>query len=169
MQWGSGEKSESNPYLYTRPGHVDSVPNIQLALDGGCRRLGHAVTLMMDPQLLERVALLGIVIECCLSSNRWRVGGNLKNHPITAMLAAGGQCTLSTDNRFLGNSTTTREAALFIREVGGSWETLGNMMRTAGRASFYFAANRNENDEATTSRWLARYDAAIAAAIRTAE
>lgn len=80
------------------------------------------------------------------------------------MLAAGCKCTLNTDNRFLGNSTTTREVVLFIREVNGSWQELSEMLKLAGRASFFFAANRIP--EARKVEWLSRYEAEIDAALQ---
>lgn len=143
---------------------MDSVPNIKLAVEGGCHRLGHAITLYMDPPLMKQVASSDVVIECCLSGNRTRVGGHLSKHPIRKMLAAGCKCTLNTDNRFLGNSTTTREVVLFIREVNGSWQELSEMLKLAGRASFFFAANRIP--EARKVEWLSRYEAEIDAALQ---
>jgi adenosine deaminase len=128
-EWGSGQKTATNPYLYTKAGHVDSVPNILFAVDGGCARLGHAITLPLDTSLLRRVADAAVTIECCLSSNRKRIGGILTHHPIREMLEAGCACTLNTDNRFLTNTTLTEEHVAFVREVRVA------LLETGGRGS----------------------------------
>ena len=116
-EWGSGPQTPENPHLYTKPGHSDTVPNILYALDLGTSRLGHACTLPFDRSLLRRVADSAVAIECCLSSNRRRIGGDLSAHPIRAMLDAGCVCTLNTDNRFLTDTTLTEEHVAFLREV----------------------------------------------------
>ena len=41
----SKNRSDANPYLFTQPGHHDTLPNLRLALDEGCRRVGHGLTL----------------------------------------------------------------------------------------------------------------------------
>jgi adenosine deaminase len=116
-EWGSGLQSKDNPQLFTQPGHHDTLPNIALAINEGCLRLGHALTLFLDPALLNEVAEKRVVVECCLTSNVKRIEG-YHAHPITTMLSSGCLCTLNSDNRFLSNTTSTLEILHAVNDVG---------------------------------------------------
>eukprot|EP00656_Telonema_subtile_P006767 TRINITY_DN13150_c0_g2_i1.p1 TRINITY_DN13150_c0_g2~~TRINITY_DN13150_c0_g2_i1.p1 ORF type:complete len:276 (-),score=54.65 TRINITY_DN13150_c0_g2_i1:65-892(-) len=39
-EWGSGPKTDQNQWLYTKEGHFDTLPNIELALELGVHRIG---------------------------------------------------------------------------------------------------------------------------------
>ena len=67
----------------------------------GVTRIGHAVQIVTDPRLLERLARTGMTVECSLTSNV--VLGAVRSyeeHPIRRLVDHGISVTLSTDNLF---------------------------------------------------------------------
>ncbi|NGY60132.1 adenosine deaminase [Lentzea sp. NEAU-D13] len=62
-------------------------------------RIGHGTSCVEDPALLEHLALKGIVLEVCPTSNvRTRQVASISAHPVRQMLAAGVVVTLNTDD-----------------------------------------------------------------------
>lgn len=156
-EWGSGEQSESNPTLFTKPGHYDTIPNIRLAVDEGCQRLGHGLTMFMDPNLMQDVVQKQLVVECCLTSNVRRIRG-YHEHPISDMIQSGVKCTINTDNRFLGGTTSTEEILHAVRDVGLGWDAVKECLMNAANGTFYWQVH-GCNDE--RERWITEFEAKI--------
>jgi aminodeoxyfutalosine deaminase len=61
-------------------------------------RIGHGVTAIADPDLVTHLALTGIPLEICPTSNlRTNVVTDPAGHPVLALLRAGVTITLGTD------------------------------------------------------------------------
>ena len=80
-------------------------------------RIGHATSLVDDPELLAEVAERGVVVEACPRSNLWtRTPAELPtlaDHPVGRLLAAGVRVCLNTDDRALfGNDLSSELAAV---------------------------------------------------------
>jgi adenosine deaminase len=153
-EWGT-KWDKKTEYLNTEPGHFDSAPNIQLAIDLGCQRIGHALTLHSDPLLVENVLKRNIVIECCLTSNVKRIAG-YQDHPIKSMIQAGLPVTLNTDNRFLNQTTSTQEVLHGFLDVGLSWAQIRATLLTAASHSFFWRANAGISAQ-DKQEWLAAF------------
>jgi len=150
-EWGSGPRSAENPKLFTREGHFDTLPNIELAAQEGCLRIGHGLTMFLDPALVQRVAEQRIVVECCLTSNVKRIEG-YHAHPMATMLRAGCLCTLNSDNRFLGNTTTTEELLHAVQDAGLSWAEARLALLNGAAGSFFWQATNCPSE--AKERWL---------------
>ncbi len=62
-------------------------------------RIGHGTSCVQDPALLEHLALKGIPLEVCPTSNvRTRQVPSIEEHPVRRMLDAGVVVTLNTDD-----------------------------------------------------------------------
>ncbi|SER56656.1 adenosine deaminase [Lentzea albida] len=68
-------------------------------LDLGAERIGHGTSCVRDPALVEHLALKGIPLEVCPTSNvRTRQVASVEVHPVRQMLDAGVVVTLNTDD-----------------------------------------------------------------------
>ena len=73
--------------------------NLYDAIVLGTRRIGHGFSLYKHPLLIETVKQKAILIESCPISNEiLRLTGNIKSHPLPALLARGVRCSLSNDD-----------------------------------------------------------------------
>jgi adenosine deaminase len=118
-------------------GEVSGPGNIQEALFLlGARRLGHAVSLFEDPELLGFVVQNRIAVETCLTSNR-QTGAwpDLETHPFGVMLEAGAAVTINTDDPAVSRTTLSGELALAARlfklDLGGIEALLLNSVEAA--------------------------------------
>lgn len=77
-------------------------------------RVGHGVRAAEDPELMRVLALRGVPLECCPTSNlRTGVVRSWEEHPIRALHRAGVTVTVGSD-----------DPALFGTSVGDEWEVL---------------------------------------------
>jgi len=92
-------------------GEVGQAANIREALFlFGAKRLGHAVRLPDDPELLAHVAREAVPVEVCLTSNT-QTGAVpfLEAHPLLRFLEAGVPVVLNTDDPLVCRTTLSRE------------------------------------------------------------
>lgn len=92
-------------------GEVAGVESIRGALDAlGAHRLRHGIRAVEDPELLRELADRQIVCDVTPVSNvRTHAVGELGDHPLTAMLAAGVPCSISTDDPAMFDTDLTRD------------------------------------------------------------
>ncbi len=107
-------------FQLARDGGVGSVPHAGEVTDAAsvreaveilqADRIRHGIRSADDPGLLRELAARGIVCDVCPVSN---VGtgavGSLAEHPLPAMLQAGVQCSISTDDPAMFGTDLTRE------------------------------------------------------------
>ncbi|MHC5012061.1 MAG: adenosine deaminase, partial [Planctomycetota bacterium] len=81
-------------------GEAAGPDSVRGALDlYDARRIGHGTRAAEDAALLARLAREGVVLEVCPSSNvALRVVPSVAAHPVTAFVAAGVPCCVSTDD-----------------------------------------------------------------------
>lgn len=85
----------------------------------GAHRIGHAVRLREDGDLLNYVNDHRIPIECCITSNvQTRIVAQAKDHPISLYWDFGIRVTVNTDNRLISDTTMTRELGLCVDTLG---------------------------------------------------
>jgi adenosine deaminase len=94
-------------------GEAEPPSAIRLALDRYLAdRIGHATSLVEDPDLLAEVVERRVVLEACPRSNYWTRSQQelpeLADHPVGRLLEAGAWVCLNTDDRSLfGNDLTS--------------------------------------------------------------
>lgn len=129
---------------------VDTLNNIELAVELGASRIGHAVTLCQDPDLMAKVATNDILVECCLTSNvGWKVP-SYSAHPIRQMFDAGVLVCINSDNLMLSGSyerkaTPTGELCRLIQDVGFSWQQAREVLLNGGKGSFSMGLEEDWN------------------------
>jgi adenosine deaminase len=111
---------------------------IALAIDVlGAQRIGHAVTILEDREVVELVGSRGIVIESCPTSNiHTGVVLSLEDHPLPRMLEAGLEVCVNTDNTFFSDTTASRELAQVASLRRISEEQVERMLITGHAAAF---------------------------------
>ncbi len=103
--------------LTIHAGEVGPVKNLQEAVFlFGASRLGHAVRLFEDPELMAHVAEEGIAVEACLTSNLLTGAvAALEDYPLRAYLDAGIPVILNTDDPAVCRTALSREFSLASR------------------------------------------------------
>ncbi|HYN69752.1 MAG TPA: adenosine deaminase [Candidatus Eisenbacteria bacterium] len=100
-------------------------------------RIGHGVTAIEDPALLERLVREQVPLDVCPSSN---VGlslfPSLEAHPFTAFWRAGVNMTISSDDPPFVRTTLTDELRHVVRLAGLARGDLEELQRRAVRNSF---------------------------------
>jgi adenosine deaminase len=104
---------------------------------GGAARLGHGTRLIEDPELLEHVRAVGIVLEVCLTSNvQTRVVASYEAHPLRRYFDAGVRVSLCTDNRLISGVTLTDEYERARDALGFTWDELVAVARMGFEGAF---------------------------------
>eukprot|EP01127_Copromyxa_protea_P005195 TRINITY_DN1508_c0_g1_i2.p1 TRINITY_DN1508_c0_g1~~TRINITY_DN1508_c0_g1_i2.p1 ORF type:complete len:203 (+),score=24.76 TRINITY_DN1508_c0_g1_i2:550-1158(+) len=120
----------------------NSTENIRIAADVGVRRLGHALTLRSDPELMERISKLGIGVECCVVANLgWRGSSWEGNHPIVEMYNAGIPVSINSDNQLLSGTraryaNTQEDICHLVDTLGCSWTMVKQILLNGVTTSF---------------------------------
>ena len=134
--------------LTCHAGEADDGARVLEAAALGATRIGHGVTLMRGEaaEVQQRIAAarrLGLHFEVCPTSNvHTGTVASLAAHPVGAMLRAGLDVSVSTDNRLMSGVTLSGELEAVHREIGLSVQQIVGMNRAAAQASFLPAAAR---------------------------
>jgi adenosine deaminase len=97
-------------------GEAEPPSAVRTAIDRyGATRIGHATSLVTDPDLLDEVVERGVTLEVCPRSNYWthtpeELPG-LADHPLGKLLAAGARACVNTDDRSLFANDLSSEIA----------------------------------------------------------
>ncbi|HLH07314.1 MAG TPA: adenosine deaminase [Terriglobales bacterium] len=103
----------------------------------GAERIGHGLTAIADPKLLQELVERQITIEICLSSNlRTGCCANLESHPLRHYVDAGVPVTLNTDDPEMFGTNLNHEYELAQQSFGFSDQQLAELARNSFRASF---------------------------------
>ncbi|UQN28259.1 adenosine deaminase [Brachybacterium kimchii] len=102
-------------------GEAAGVDSIADALDCGAERLGHGVRLIDDIDAgvvgptARRVREDGVVLEVCPSSNlQTGAFADMPSHPVDALRRAGMRVAVSSDNRLMSRTWTSRELGRIV-------------------------------------------------------
>lgn len=112
--------------------------SVQQALnDMSATRIGHGVRVMESPGAVKLARDQRTVFEVCLTSNLHSgVVDDMGDHPLPAMIEAGLQVTINTDDPGISNIRLSDEYFTAVSELGVSSETLKGMILVAAQASF---------------------------------
>jgi aminodeoxyfutalosine deaminase len=118
----------------------------------GAERVGHGISSVHDPALMEVLADRGIPLEVCPTSNvHTRAVRSLAEHPFPTLRNAGVRLTLNTDDPGMFGTDLNREYAIAHDVFGLDHAELAHLARESVRASFA--------PPATKARILAEIDA----------
>jgi aminodeoxyfutalosine deaminase len=100
-------------------------------------RIGHGTSCHQDPALLDHLALKGIPLEVCPTSNvRTRQVASIETHPVRQMLDAGVVVTLNTDDPPFFGATLEGEYLAVATALGLERAEVAKLAENAVLASF---------------------------------
>jgi len=115
------------------------------ALNLQAERIGHALTAIQDPELVEELATRQIPVEVCLTSNvRTGCCASLSEHPVRDYFDRGVMVTLNSDDPAMFHTSLTREYELAQETIALTDEHLRELARNSFEASFLPADKKLE-------------------------
>lgn len=95
-------------------GETAGAASVREALDVlGAQRIRHGIRAIEDPALITEIAERGIVLDVCPTSNlATGVVQSLAEHPLPRLVAAGVQCSISTDDPAMFGTDIARECEI---------------------------------------------------------
>jgi aminodeoxyfutalosine deaminase len=106
-------------------------------LNLGAERIGHALTAVHDPELVEELSRRQIPIEICLTSNlRTGCCASISNHPVRNYFDHGLMLTLNTDDPAMFRTSLNEEYQLVQSTFRFTNEHLRELARNSFEASF---------------------------------
>jgi len=137
--------------LTNHAGETTGPEAIREALAIGSERIGHALSAIRDPALLDTLRANGTPLELNLTSNvRTRVCPSIAAHPLRQYFDRGLMVTLNSDDPAFFGSDVANEYLLAHTMHGFDREELRRLAANSIRASFL--------PEATKLLWLAQTD-----------
>jgi len=99
--------------LVPHAGEVAGAESVREILAWDPARIRHGIRAVEDPAVLAEIVDRRLVLDVCLTSNlRTRVVGDLAEHPLPRLRAAGVPCTVNTDDPAMFGTDLSREYAL---------------------------------------------------------
>jgi adenosine deaminase/aminodeoxyfutalosine deaminase len=131
------EARDAGLRLTAHAGETVGPESIWAALNIGAERIGHGLTAIEDPDLIEVLAERQIPVEICVSSNlRTGCCVPLSLHPLRNYFDAGLMVTLNSDDPAMFESDLEAEYLLAQREFGFTPEHLRELAANSFEASF---------------------------------
>ena len=131
------EAREAGLRLTAHAGETTGPEAIWGALNIGAERLGHALSALEDPELMELLAERQVPLEICVTSNlRTGCCARAEEHPVRRYFDAGLMVTLNSDDPALFESDLEGEYRRLAREYAFSDEQLRELAANSIEASF---------------------------------
>lgn len=123
--------------LTAHAGETAGPESIWAALNIGAERIGHGISAVRDPELMEVLAQRQTPVEVCISSNlRTGVCASHAAHPVKTMFENGLMVTLNSDDPAMFQTSLSQEYELAQREFGFSGEQMRELARNSFEAAF---------------------------------
>jgi len=129
--------AEHGLHLTAHAGETAGPESIWGALNLKAERIGHGLTAVQDPELVEELGGSQIPIEICLTSNlRTGCCPDLAQHPVRRYFDQGLMLTLNSDDPAMFRTSLTEEYALAQETFAFTDEHLRELARNSFEASF---------------------------------
>lgn len=137
-------------------GEFDGAHRVREAIETlGVRRVQHGVRAIEDPAVMDLARQRDVTFDMCPISNlRLGVVPSLADHPIRAFLAAGINCTISTDDPLVLANQVSDEYLALATDAGFTPTELGRLAKNGWRVADVPAETR--------SRMMAEIDRQVA-------
>jgi adenosine deaminase len=125
-------------------GEWTGAETVRHAIDQiGADRIGHGIRIMEDPEVIALARERRTVFEVCLSSNlQSGVINHMEDHPLPAMIQAGLQVTLNTDDPGVSNIRLSDEFKIAMDSLGLTRTTLTALTMVSAQAAFLEPASK---------------------------
>ena len=125
-------------HLVAHAGEAAGAESIWQAVNElGVEHIGHGLTAIDEPKLLEHLKKRSIAIEMCPTSNvKTRVARTLRSHPIRVFHDLGLTVTVNTDDPSMFGTDMNTEYLQLNRQLGFSLSELFNLSLNAANSSF---------------------------------
>jgi len=165
---GSEERFPAKPYksvyqrarsmglhLVAHAGEAAGAESIWQAVNElGVEHIGHGVTAIDEPKLLEYLKKRSITIEACPTSNvRTRVVRTLRSHPIRVFHNLGLTVTVNTDDPSMFGTNMNNEYLQLHRQLGFSLSELFKLGLNAVNSSFLLEKSKFKMLESFTKTY----------------
>lgn len=131
------EAREAGLHLTAHAGETVGPDGIWGALNIGAERLGHSLSAIQDPELMELLAHRQIPLEICITSNlKTSCCASLEDHPFRRYFDSGLMVTLNSDDPSLFASDLEDEYRLAHTSFGLTAEHLRELASNSLEASF---------------------------------
>lgn len=131
------EARDAGLRLTAHAGETTGPESIWGALNIGAERIGHALSAIHDPELMEVLARQQVPLEICISSNlRTGCCPRLDAHPVRHYFDSGLMVTLNSDDPAMFESDLEQEYVVAEREFGFTPEHLRELAANSVEASF---------------------------------
>jgi len=139
------EAREQGLRLTAHAGETAGPEGIWGAINIGAERLGHALTAIHDPELMELLAERQVPVEICITSNlRTGCCVRLEDHPVRRYFDAGLMVTLNSDDPALFGSDLESEYRIAKDYFEFTGERLRELAANSIEASFLPAERKVE-------------------------
>jgi aminodeoxyfutalosine deaminase len=145
-RWYFEQARAAGLHSVVHAGETSGVDEVWSAVrDLGAERIGHGVSAVDDPLLLDHLRDNDIPLEVCPTSNLCtRAVTDLAAHPLPVLLRHGVPVTLSTDDPGMFGTTLNQEYSLVADLFGLDASDLTELARTGIRAAYCTEALRME-------------------------
>jgi aminodeoxyfutalosine deaminase len=124
-------------HLTAHAGETAGPESIWGALNLKAERIGHGITAVRDPELVQELAERQVPIEICITSNvRTGCCEALDQHPVRSYFDNGLMITLNTDDPAMFRTSLSREYQIAQDTFGFTDEHLRELARNSFEASF---------------------------------
>lgn len=132
--------------LTVHAGEAWGPSSIHQAIDAcDAQRIGHGLTLIEDPLLMEKMKSEKIFVECCPSSNvQISLIPDFKNHPIKKYILNDMPVTLNTDNRLLTGIRVSDEYVRCAEHLDMKKDQLITLARNGFEAAFVDESSKKD-------------------------
>ncbi len=129
---------ESGLHVTAHAGETAGPDSVRQAVERlGAERIGHGVSAIRDPELMELLAARRVPLELCLTSNvATGIVSSLAEHPLPHFLRAGLCVTVNSDDPAMFGTTLEDELMLLGQTFGLEAEEIAEICANAARASF---------------------------------
>jgi len=124
-------------HLTAHAGEGTSPQSIWDGIEIGAERIGHGISAIEDPRLIDCLRERDIPLEICMTSNLvTRVVKRIEDHPVRRLYDSGVPIVLNTDDPAMFGCTLSGEYQLAARQFGFTETELRAIARNAFRYAF---------------------------------
>ena len=140
------EARQAGLHITIHAGEWGPAANVKEGIEElGAERIGHGVRVLEDDSVVALAKEHNTVFEVCVTSNlQSGVVPALESHPLIAMIQAGLNTTINTDDPSVSRITLSQEYHVVCDELGLSQDTLKERILAAAQASFLPDSERND-------------------------